>query len=311
MSEVKFIMMMGLPGSGKSTIAKDLAVKYNATILSSDEYRKKLLGDENCQSDNQRVFSTLYADMRNLLSEGKSVIYDATNMSMKDRGFALSNTVKYKCERIVYFVNEAVGVCKERNSNRERVVPSFVYDKMLSKFSYPQKFEGFDKVILHIDKDSDSGMEYHSEYEKDVSRDVVKEFVLMSMNAFEQKSKWHKYNLGEHCVRVAEAFPTFDNRYEAGILHDVGKLFTQTIDEEGFAHYYGHAGAGAYFIASHPWFIRGEYNFDEVMFYISEHMHIRDIIGSENAVSKYKNIFGEGRFNSLVEFMEADNKACK
>ena len=37
-----FIMMVGLPGSGKSTIAKKLAEEYpNTCIFSSDAYREK------------------------------------------------------------------------------------------------------------------------------------------------------------------------------------------------------------------------------------------------------------------------------
>ena len=48
---------------------------------------------------------------------------------------------------------------------------------------------------------------------------------------------------------------------------------------------------------------------EEVLFYVNEHMHIRDILQSERAIAKYKKLWGEDRFNKLVEFMEADNKA--
>lgn len=52
---VKFYMMIGLPASGKSTIAKEIAESEDAVIVSSDEIRKEF-GDVNDQSQNARVF---------------------------------------------------------------------------------------------------------------------------------------------------------------------------------------------------------------------------------------------------------------
>ena len=37
-----FIMLVGLPASGKSTLAKQLEISYDANIHSSDEIRKEL-----------------------------------------------------------------------------------------------------------------------------------------------------------------------------------------------------------------------------------------------------------------------------
>lgn len=49
--------MCGLSGSGKSSIAKDLAVKYHAEIVSSDAIREELFGSCQNQSDNEKVFN--------------------------------------------------------------------------------------------------------------------------------------------------------------------------------------------------------------------------------------------------------------
>lgn len=48
-------MMIGLPASGKSTIAKEFSKSEDAIIVSSDEIRKEL-GDVNDQSQNTKVF---------------------------------------------------------------------------------------------------------------------------------------------------------------------------------------------------------------------------------------------------------------
>ena len=59
----KLIVMVGVPGSGKSTYAKNTFSK-TAEILSSDALRKELLGNENDQKHNDYVFAELYKRAR-------------------------------------------------------------------------------------------------------------------------------------------------------------------------------------------------------------------------------------------------------
>ena len=79
-------MMVGIPASGKSTVAKEYASKVeNSKVFSSDEYRKNLLGDEQSQENNALVFKTLFTDMHNWLSNGNNAIFDACNTTVKSR----------------------------------------------------------------------------------------------------------------------------------------------------------------------------------------------------------------------------------
>lgn len=55
-----FVMMVGLPGSGKSTYAKELSNDVDAIICSSDTIRKELCGDINSQDKNEEVFKVLH-----------------------------------------------------------------------------------------------------------------------------------------------------------------------------------------------------------------------------------------------------------
>ncbi len=55
-----FTMMVGLPGSGKSTYAEKLSKERSAIICSSDKVREDLYGDENSQSNNDEVFKLLH-----------------------------------------------------------------------------------------------------------------------------------------------------------------------------------------------------------------------------------------------------------
>ena len=54
-----FTMLVGIPGSGKSTWAENNKDIVNEVIQSSDELRKEL-GDINDQSKNEEVFNILH-----------------------------------------------------------------------------------------------------------------------------------------------------------------------------------------------------------------------------------------------------------
>lgn len=56
----KFTMMIGVFGSGKSTVAAEIAKETGAEIVSSDAIRGEIYGDENCQANPARVFEIVH-----------------------------------------------------------------------------------------------------------------------------------------------------------------------------------------------------------------------------------------------------------
>lgn len=53
------ILLVGVPGYGKSTLAKN-SFKENAIIVSSDECRKEICGNEEDQSVTKEAFELFY-----------------------------------------------------------------------------------------------------------------------------------------------------------------------------------------------------------------------------------------------------------
>jgi predicted kinase len=80
-----FIMMIGIPGSGKSTIVNDLAKEYNASVVCPDQIRKNLTGDISDQSRNNEVWSIAKQFINDALDGNINVILDATNTVSKYR----------------------------------------------------------------------------------------------------------------------------------------------------------------------------------------------------------------------------------
>ena len=66
-----FYMYIGLPGSGKSTIA---AAQKGATIISSDAIRGELYGDENILGKHNEVFGLMLRPLERLLQKEKRCV---------------------------------------------------------------------------------------------------------------------------------------------------------------------------------------------------------------------------------------------
>ena len=58
---------------------------------------------------------------------------------------------------------------------------------------------------------------------------------------FDQRSKHHAYDLYTHIAHVTAGVPREPVLRWAALLHDVGKIPTFTLDDQGHGHFYGHA----------------------------------------------------------------------
>lgn len=79
-----FEMLIGIPGCGKSTYLKTLN-NSNISIVSPDEIRRELTGNISDQSKDGDVWAEVEKRINELLSQGKYVILDATNVSTEYR----------------------------------------------------------------------------------------------------------------------------------------------------------------------------------------------------------------------------------
>ncbi|MEZ5401413.1 MAG: AAA family ATPase [Bryobacteraceae bacterium] len=136
----KVILLVGLPGSGKST----WAAEQGLPVLSSDAVRGLLADDERDQTIHAKVFAAIRYLLRQRVAIGRLVTcIDATHLTPRERRPYLRMT-GVQVEAVWFDV--PVEVCKERNRGRARVVPEAVIDAMAARMVRPARAEGFARV---------------------------------------------------------------------------------------------------------------------------------------------------------------------
>jgi len=145
------IVLIGLPGSGKSCLAGRLKREIpNSVVVSSDRIRKLLYGREEIQGDPRDVFSIADGKIINGVRDGRIVIYDATNLHLQTRKRLISMLREIGASHIIgIWVNTPLEVCLERNRARRRKVPLFAIERMVAQAlsEKPRLEDGFDEFI--------------------------------------------------------------------------------------------------------------------------------------------------------------------
>ena len=300
------IVMVGISGSGKSSVAKKLSTKYNAIIISSDELRKELFNDVNDMEHNGKVFETLNQRVKENLLNGNNVIVDATNITMKSRKSVLNtiNDVKKTHEICVtaYILTKPLSICIEDDEKRVKKVGKDVIIRQAERFEIPFYEEGFDEIKI-------GKIENKKVTEQDVFEDLI-----YGMEGYDQKTKFHKYDLLEHTMRCyKEVEKRVGNKYPsliaASLLHDIGKLSAQKIDEKGQASYLCHANIGTYELLDSIRLSSDTKDTVETLFYVNYHMLPFNWV-NEKTHEKYKQIFGKEKYDNLMILHECDKIAC-
>ena len=253
------ILLTGIPGSGKTTYAEEYVKShYNTKHLSSDLIRKELYGDESTQGDPAEVFSLMQKRAIDALNDGKNVVYDATNITRKDRACIINVCPKFVVIEC-HIIWAPIEVCIERDSNRERTVGKEVVDKMLKRFQAPYYDEGID-VIQIVRPDGFNTTTYHN--------------TIISSMLIPHDNPHHTLSVYSHCQ---EAYENTCCKYVdpeicmAALWHDIGKPYVKDFtDSKGnpceHAHYYQHQCVGSYMSYGL------EYSSPHISWLISTHM---------------------------------------
>lgn len=151
-----FVVMVGLPGSGKSTLITQMKKEKPYTVISTDDIFEEW-GKEHDMDYNAAFKTFEFKDveremnnrLRNALNKRKNVIVDRTNMTVKSRARMLHSVPKgYKKIAIVFDVDptELKRRLDKREKETGKKIPTSVIDNMRQSYQIPSKAEGFDEI---------------------------------------------------------------------------------------------------------------------------------------------------------------------
>ena len=304
MRKQKLTIMVGLSGSGRNDVARTIAKEQNAELISFAQiYQEKfvipnkstihgIMPQENKRENKKLtqpemeeiVWLEFCKKIRLTLEEKKSVVADAPNIAMKDRRRILQRIKGLDITRQCQIVPCEYDICLK--VVKEKAIPESEVKNQLYRFEIPFKEERFDEIWIS-------------------EKWPIEEPNWNAFRNFDQKNPHHKFSLYDHCRYVCKSFIGKGYSQElmlGALLHDYGKMFTQTIGNDGVAHYYSHHNVGAYHVLC---MFPVEPSLD-LIFLVNYHMFPFEWDKNEKAKKKWKQRFGEEKFNMLLNFHDCD-----
>jgi predicted kinase len=158
METPELIMMVGVPGVGKSTWIRDHMTKNpskNYAIVSSDDIIEEMGAPEGLSyADAFAKFSgfaikEMDRRAKEYIAEGRNIIWDQTNLNPKARKTKLAIAASYRKIAVVFSLTDAE---RERRYEKRKVetgktIPAHVIANMLRSFQAPTRAEGFEQII--------------------------------------------------------------------------------------------------------------------------------------------------------------------
>jgi predicted kinase len=149
---MELIMLVGVPTAGKSTFSNDPKYKKYVRVSSDDILQE--VAKERQQSYNT-VFKgnirfaqiAMMKVLRQAIEDGKSIIWDQTNLTKKQRREKLKHIPDTYKKTAVYFIVD-LKTALQRNTQRPgKVIPPEVLERMIKEYELPTNEEGFDTII--------------------------------------------------------------------------------------------------------------------------------------------------------------------
>lgn len=163
----KLLMMYGLPGSGKTTQAKELEKEGTHVRVNKDDIRKEYFPDWTRKNEKEVIYiedSEIIAELR----EGNNVVVDDTNLHPKHETRLKKIAADEGAEFESMFIDTPLEICIRRNNKRDRPVPLEAIISMYNKYIAPIKEKhveyddnldeaivvDIDGTLAHIDSDN-------------------------------------------------------------------------------------------------------------------------------------------------------------
>ena len=156
----KLQILIGLPGSGKSTWHDKQPIKNDTHYVSSDMYlelwaeNNDLTYQESFEEYASEAQDQMFRDARNFIDNNSSIIWDQTNLTIKSRLKKLNLfPSEYTLEAIVFEpgLKICIDKCEERRLKTGKRIPLDILNNMYNSYEPPSRHEGFTKITYILE----------------------------------------------------------------------------------------------------------------------------------------------------------------
>ncbi|AQQ52516.1 AAA family ATPase [Planococcus lenghuensis] len=253
-------MLIGLPGSGKSTYAENFLASNSGWLhISSDRIARSRFGADE-EIDYREVFEEMYQQTAAALAAGHHVLYDATNLASTRRRSFLNRIGRPNAEAVV--LRTSYSLLKERNRNRDsrERVPDHVLERYIRAFQFPRFNEGFTNARIISSKEPVSNA--HAIKSIAVNSDATFESIAELYSKLLETQAMHNWRHREpnaaasviqHLFEVYKKVQSLTIEPEEkellswfALLHDIGKASIRKNRPFGEDNFHGHEHVSAY-----------------------------------------------------------------
>jgi protein phosphatase len=146
-------LLIGAPGSGKTTWAHNNAERLQASIISSDDVRSDFRRHGRDPLNGDAVFAEVERRARAALKTDQAIILDATHYTRKYRRYAIRLARELSARLIGVWLDLPLEECLRRNARRsngdfgDETIPDQIVCDMTAHLQPPRPDE-FDQLIV-------------------------------------------------------------------------------------------------------------------------------------------------------------------
>ena len=151
------IMLVGLPGSGKSTYTAPL-LSNGFTLISSDAYIEAVAAQQGktysevFQGTIKAAGDYMHSQLRQAIAAKEPIIWDQTNLTAKSRASKIQQLLQagYEVDAIAFEIPPAELERRrvKRAAETGKTIASHILVSMAKTYERPTKEEGFNKVSV-------------------------------------------------------------------------------------------------------------------------------------------------------------------
>ena len=157
------VMMLGVPGAGKSYFARNLAEQLDMTRVTADEVRTRLYGSIEAAHTPERkldVFRIVNQEMEQSLRSGESVVRDNQNNHRRDRDMCRKLAQEVGAHAIIVWVQTPQALAIQRCGERSAAVDQIQWDETEATRHYNNSLQAIerptpDEACIQIDGTAD------------------------------------------------------------------------------------------------------------------------------------------------------------